>query len=88
MDMVETVIDIAQKQGENNLYKSHAAYRKIGSVSAHQLQVPYEYKYLSKTFTTKLLNSILCPHRYKYPMNTKYQKPVIQLVCERSCKLQ
>ena len=48
MDMVETVIDIAQKQGENNLYESYTAYRKIRSVSAHQLQVLYEYKYLSK----------------------------------------
>ena len=61
MDMVETVTDIAQKQGENNLYKSHAAYRKVGSVSAHQLQVPYEYKYLSKPL---LLNSwiVYCAH--------------------------
>ena len=34
------------------------AYRKLGSISTHQLQVPYEYKYLSKPLLSiKFLDS-------------------------------
>ena len=75
MDMVEMVIDVAQKQGENrNSYKSHKdQWNTIkGSVCAHQSQVPYEYKYLSKPL---LPNSWIV-----YSAHTDYQNLYYKLL--------